>query len=172
MLGPVTSRAAHWAAPLTGAAAAAALLLAAGVASDMRFTGAAEREYDRAAALQTEFDAVTADRARLDALAANVERARALGFPRTGRTLADVWSAATVLPRDAYFTRIELTPARALLDGVAASSGDVLRRLEASEAFTGAARERGSSSVPNQPGFETFALSATRRFDDRREADQ
>ena len=172
MLGPVTSRAAHWAAPLAFAAGAAARLIAAGFASDLRFTSAAEREYDRAASLQTEFDAATADRARLDALAANVDRARELGFPRIGRTLADIYSATTVLPEDAYYTRIELTPARALLDGVAASSGEVLRSLEISEAFANATRERGATRVSNQPPRETFSLSATRLFDERQEANQ
>lgn len=167
LAGPMTSRSAHWIAPAAFACAAAGLFFMAGFVSDLRFNAAANSQEDRAISMQSEYDAAQAQRARLDALAADIARSSELGFPRVGRTLADVWSAVTVLPADAYFTRIELTASRAVLDGVAGSSGDVLQRLESSEAFTDARRERGSGRVPGDPSRETFALTATRLFDDR-----
>ncbi len=160
MVGAVPVRAMRWLAPAAIAAAALALAFVAVNADRARWREATDRIEARRADHAPTLAEVQALRDQVQTLNARLARINQVSsdWAPVVPTLA---AAREVLPDNAIFYEVVLSPTQVSIQGEAPRASDVIQRLESSPAFADA-EPVGPTSRVEERGAERFHLSARR----------
>ena len=128
---------------------------------EARLERAAQRLDSRMAQIGGEVEAVSAVRDEALATMGLIESARKEADSAGGKMLPALVAALEAVPKGGFMYSIELSRDRLLMRGEAEQSGEVVRRLENSDAFSGA-RLVSPTTISRTSGAEVFDVTADR----------